>query len=194
MTKYILVGGYVRKAKDGGKAFCEELVKGIDKHPVKILDCMFARPRDSWKETFDTDNEFFSKFINNFELELADPEIFTEQVRLSDVIFLRGGQTRPLLYTLNKNQDWIHEIEGKVLAGTSAGADVIAKYYGVGKTNRTSGEGLGLLPIKFIPHWKSETFKEFDIKWDELFDGLKNYKEDLPIYTLAEGEFKVIIK
>ncbi len=190
MTKYILVGGYIHRATDGGKAFCEELIKGVESKPVKILDCMFARSRDSWEEKIQEDTIFFSKFIKDFELELAQPEIFVEQVKRSDVIFLRGGETRPLIDALSKDPSWIQELNGKVLAGSSAGGDVIAKYYAVGKTGRTSGEGLGLLNVKFIPHWESDTFKEYGISWDELLKGLKEHKENLPVYTVKEGEFK----
>jgi peptidase E len=194
MTKYILVGGYIHKAKDGGKAFCEELVRGINNKPIKILDCMFARPRDSWEEKIKEDNIFFSKFIKDFELELALPEIFAEQIKKSDVIFLRGGKTYPLLDIFNKNPNLIKELNDKVVAGTSAGGDVIAKYYGVGKTGRVNGVGLGLLPVKFIPHWKSDSSEYLNADWEGILKGLRNYKEELPIYALAEGEFKVFNK
>lgn len=195
MIKYILVGGYVHKAKDEGKAFCEELIKGINKKPVKILDCMFARKKEDWQESIDRDNIFFSKFIKDFELELADPDKFIQQVKNSDVIYLRGGYTSPLMESLSKDMNWIKELDGKVLAGTSAGADVIAKYYTVLKTHRV-GDGLGLLPVKFIPHWKSDYSDDEvrDINWDEELEKLKSYKEDLPMYTLTEGEFVVFEK
>lgn len=192
MTKYILVGGYVHKAPDEGKAFCEELVKGIDKKPVKILDCMFARNLEDWESGLEKDKEFFNKFITDFELELADPDNFTEQVKNSDIIYLKGGYTRNIIERLTKNLDWIKELDGKVLAGTSAGGDAIAKYYAVLSTKRV-GDGLGLLPIKFIPHWNSDYSDDEaqNISWQDEFDKLKAYKEDLPIYTLGEGEFKV---
>lgn len=195
MIKYILVGGYINKAPDEGKAFYEELVRGINKKTIKILDCLFARPVDSWKECFDKDNFFFSKFIKNFKLELADPLKFTEQVKNSDVIFLRGGFTSTLIELLSKDMIWTKELNGKEVAGTSAGGEVIAKYYHVLSTNRT-GDGLGLLPIKFIPHWKSNFFdgEVQNIDFDKALKELKNYKEDLPIYALKEGEFKVFMQ
>ena len=193
-TKYILVGGYIHKAKDQGKSFCEELIKGFDETPIKILDCMFARKKESWNESFEKDRIFFERFINNFELELADPERFTEQVKNSNIIYLRGGYTTPLIELLSKDKSWIKELDGKVLAGTSAGGDAIAKYYCVLKNNRI-GDGLGLLPIKFIPHWKSDYSDDEvrDIDWDSELEKLKKYEDELPIYTLSEGEFKVFI-
>jgi len=192
MTKYILAGGYVHKALDGGKAFCEELVKDIKNKPVKILDCMFARDLDRWQEGFENDKVFFNKFLDNFELELADLDKFTEQVKNSDVIYLQGGYTRKIMELLSKDLSWIKQLDGKVLAGTSAGADAIAKYYVVLSTKRV-GDGLGLLPVKFIPHWDSDCLDDEaqDIKWKDELDKIKEYKEELPIYTLRDGEFKV---
>jgi len=193
MTKYILAGGRVHVAPDSGKAFIDELVKNFTHKPVKILVCLFAVPKEQWQEKFAGDQEYFSKFISDFELELADENIFTEQVKNSDVIFLRGGHTRPLMDLLTRKTGWLQELDGKVLAGTSAGAEAISKYYFVTKTNR-NGEGLGLLPIKFIPHWKSTFFDDEpqNIDWDKIYSDFKNYKEDLEIIVLKEGEYKVI--
>lgn len=193
MTKYVLAGGYINKAEDGGKAFYEELVKDTKDKPVKILDCIFARPIEVWEETFKFDQDLFPQFIKDFELELAIPEKFVEQVKNSDVIFLRGGHTQQLFKLLSQDKAWIGELDGKVLAGTSAGAEVISKYYHVLSSSRT-GEGFGLLPIKVIPHWKANDFDEIpkDIDWDKTLKELKDYKEDLLIYTLAEGQFIVL--
>ncbi len=191
-TKYILSGGYItHKSKDGGKAFCEELGKDFNSDkPVKILDCMFARPVESWKEKFQEDKVFFSKYIKNFELELADVAKLTEQVKAADVIFLRGGETDMLLKKLNQSAGWVQELDGKTVAGTSAGMDAIAKYaYDLDTLKLT--DNLGLLPIKSIPHWRSD-YNAPNINWDKAFEALKNYKEDLPIYTIKEGEFVVL--
>jgi len=193
MTKYILAGGYIHKAPDGGRAFFEELVRGFeDKRPIKILNCLFAIDEGSWKMKLKENREAFSKYIGNFELILADPEKFAEQVKSADVIFLQGGYTKPLVDNLRENSDWIKYLDGKTVAGTSAGGDAIAKYYSVLKTSRV-GDGLGLLPIKFIPHWKSNYSDDEvrDIDWGAELNKMREYKEDLPIHTLAEGEFKV---
>jgi peptidase E len=188
MTKYILAGGYIQKAEDGGRAFCEELVKDVEVYrQVKILDCMFARPVDSWKEKLEEDHKLFSKFFKNFKLVLADENKFTEQVKEADVVFLRGGETDMLLDRLNKSPDWTKELDGKTVAGTSAGAMALAKYSHALEKDELI-EGLGVLPVKMIAHWKSTIY---DIDWEKALQQLKSYKEDLPLYTLAEGEFKV---
>lgn len=194
MTKYILAGGYVHKAQDEGKSFYEEMVRGFSE-PIKILDCIFARPKELWKETYIEDKNNIVRQLPNLkiQIELAQPETFIEQIKHTNVLYIRGGETKLLFDLLATSGDWTKELDGKTVAGTSAGADIIAKYYAVGKTGRISGEGIGLLPVKFIPHWKSDTFTEFDIDWEQILEGLKKYKEDLPIVALREGEFRVFV-
>ncbi|MEK7150032.1 MAG: Type 1 glutamine amidotransferase-like domain-containing protein [Patescibacteria group bacterium] len=190
MIKYILIGGHIHKAQDGGKAFCDELIKDTDGKQIKILDCLFARPLQEWDTKFQDDKNFFQEHLQNFEIELATPENFLEQVKKSDIIFFQGGVPHQLMSIIATNGDWVKELDGKVLVGSSGGADAICKYYGVGKTSNI-GEGLGLLPIKFIPHWKSDYAPGIVINWDELFNKLKTHKENLKIVTLGEGEFIV---
>ncbi|MDP4038869.1 MAG: Type 1 glutamine amidotransferase-like domain-containing protein [bacterium] len=191
MTKYILIGGYSSKAKDGGKAFCEELVKGFTE-PVKILICLFARPKDTWQDKFKEDNDFFTRHLANKKLEivLAKADNFIEQVSWADAIYLRGGETERLAQALKESTDWTQQLTGKTLAGTSAGADIISKYY-YDLDNPKIRQGLGILPIKVIVHYKSD-YNSPNIDWTKAFQQLKDYKEDLPLVTLREGEFKVI--
>ncbi len=193
MTKYILVGGYPDKASDKGKAFCEEVVKDFEE-PVRILDCIFARPKEMWVKLFAYDEEFFREHLPNkkLEIQLADPEKFIEQATWANVIYLKGGRTSQLKELLNKNKGWDKELDGKTLAGTSAGANAVAKYY-YGLSSLKLCEGLGLLPIKVIVHYRSD-YNAPSIDWDKAYSELKNYKEVLPIITLAEGQFEVITR
>lgn len=188
-TKYILVGGYPHKAPDGGRAFCEELVKGFNE-PVKILDCLYARPKDVWKQVFAEDKEFFAKYLpgKNLEIKLADQKKFIEQVRWSNVIYLRGGITKQLLKLLPTDKVWVNELDGKTLAGTSAGTNAVSKYY-YGLSSLKINDGLGLLPVKVIVHWRSD-YNAPNIDWSRAYDELRTHKENLDILTLAEGQFQ----
>lgn len=189
--KYILVGGYPQRASDGGKAFAEELIKGYSE-PVKILECLFARPKDNWETAFAQDKEFFTKHLPDKKLEfrMADPKQFKEQVEWADAIYIRGGASEAVLLALaNQGAGWEKELDGKTLAGSSAGAHAIAKYY-YGLDDLKIGEGLGLLPLKIIVHYRSN-YNAPNIDWDEAEIELKQYKEDLSILKLAEGQFEV---
>lgn len=190
MTKYILVGGYITKALDGGKAFCDELVKGIEQ-PVKVLDCMFARSPDLWEEVFSKDKDFFAEHIPgvSIELRLAQPETFLKQLAWADVVFFRGGYSDQLKAHLSKTPEWVTMIDGKTVAGTSAGADILAKYF-LNLDTLVVGEGFGLVPIKTIPHFGSD-YNSSSIDWGKEEIKLKSYGEQLPFVPLREGEFKV---
>lgn len=192
MTKFILSGGRMYKAVDQGRSFAEELIKGFSNKPVKILICFFAQDRELWSDLFTENKEWLSTFISGFEIELALPENFTEQVKKSDVIFLKGGKVKQIFDILEEDKEWMAELADKTVVGLSAGADVLCKHYYVLSTRRL-GDGFGLLPVKFIPHWKADDFfsKEDLVDWNKILEELKNYKEDLPIYTLKEGEFVV---
>ena len=194
MTKYILVGGYPRKAPDGGKAFAEELVKGFSE-PIKVVECLFARPRNNWEKAYEEDKEFFMKHLSGkqVEFQMAVPEKFLDQVKWAHAIYVRGGTSEAQLIAFaNQSGDWRKELDGKTLAGSSAGADVIAKYY-YGLDDLKLGEGLGLVAVKVIPHWRSD-YNAPNVDWDKALAELKSYKEALPILTLREGESRVITK
>lgn len=189
-TKIILVGGYPRKAADGGKAFSEELVAGFPE-PVKILDCLFARPVENWEKAYGEDREFFERHLpgKKLDIALAKPEEFISQLRWADTIYIRGGETKRLLEILAAQPQWIQELDGKTLAGSSAGAEVLSKYFYYLDT-LTMEDGLGLVLVKFVPHYRSD-YNAPNINWDQADIELENYKEALPIIKLAEGEFLV---
>mgnify|MGYP001570432368 CR=1 FL=1 len=191
MTKIILVGGCDYKAPDGGKAFCEALTDGFEE-PVKILDCLFARPKEKWDEVYQKDKKFFAMQLpgKTIELELAQPEKFIQQMRWSNAIYIRGGSNDLLLDILHTCGDWLAELDGKTLAGSSAGACIIVKYY-YELDSLKLGEGLGLLPMKIIVHWKSD-YNAPNINWISARAKLKKYKEDLPLLALGEGKFVTI--
>ena len=190
MIKFILVGGYPYKATDGGKAFAHQLVAGFTEEVVNILLCMFARPRDNWEKAYAQDIEFFTAHLypKKVQFQLANPETFKAQVQWSQVVYIRGGSTEVLLSELQKQNIHLEtELHGKTLAGSSAGAQAISRYY-YGVDSLQVGEGLGLLPVKVVVHYQSD-YNAPNINWERAVSELKDYKEDLPVITLAEGQF-----
>jgi len=191
MTKYILVGGYPPKASDGGKALAKEMIKGF-KEPVKFLVCYFARPKIQWKSNAKEDRLFFQNHLKGkkIEFQIATVKNFIEQMKWSNVIYIRGGKIEKLLELLNRCDGWKKELEGKTLVGSSAGAMAVAKYsYNV--DNLILENGLGLLSVKVLVHYLSN-YNAPNIDWDKAFKELKNYKENLPTHALKEGEYIVI--
>ncbi len=85
-----------------------------------------------------------------------------------------------LLDTLKKFPDIEKYLSDKTIAGESAGANVWAKFFYSPKTDKIS-EGLGVIPIKIIPHFR----EEYRGKLDSVGVGLEEIQ--LPEYT-----FKVL--
>lgn len=190
-TKFILGGGYLDKASDGGKAFYEELIRD-HVEPVKVLICLFARKKEVWNQVFEETKEVFNKFVadRKIELKIASQEEFVEQVKWADSIFLKGGFTEQLLGILRTCDGWQNELDGKTIAGSSAGADVLVKYF-YNLDTMQLGSGLGLIPAKVLVHFESD-YNALNINWERVYSELQAYKEQLPILALKEGEFKII--
>jgi peptidase E len=192
MTKYILIGGYADRADDGGKALCQEMVDGFDQ-PVRILVCLFARSRETWEKLFEDDRFFFAKQLPKLKtiLTMAQPESFVEQIKKADVIYFRGGPTRQLIDMVSACKGWEDELDGKTVAGTSAGANFLAKQY-YSLDNLEVQDGLNILPIKVLVHYRSD-YNAPNIDWNKAYHALDSSgDEDMQLLTLHEGEFKVI--
>jgi hypothetical protein len=190
MTRFILVGGYPRKAPDRGRAFSEELVSDFQE-PVKLLLCYFARPADSWEQNFDEDKDFFSKHLpgKDIEFKAASVEHFIGELAWANALYIRGGEMAPLYERLAQSSGWETRLDGKTIAGSSAGAHALTKYNHKLDSDELD-EGLGILPYKVLVHYRSDYYAP-NIDWNKAEADLKNYKEDLPLLTLREGEFQV---
>jgi hypothetical protein len=96
-----------------------------------------------------------------------------------------------------KQFDLADLFKDKVIATNSASSDMLATYHWTCDW-RACADGLGILPIKFIPHYQSD-FGDTDprgpIDWQKAYDELKAYGDtSLPIHALKEGEFIVMEK
>ncbi|MBI2355820.1 MAG: Type 1 glutamine amidotransferase-like domain-containing protein [Candidatus Doudnabacteria bacterium] len=186
MTKYILHGGATRKPVESNKQFFREILARLPQK-VKVLLVYFAREENEYEIKFEDDKHNFHSNspdkIIDIEIANSDLEILRRQIANSDVIYVRGGNTQPLLEKMKQLPDFADLIKDKVYAGSSAGMYLVSKYYYSNDRKRIE-HGLGILPIKVFAHWDES-------KLDKLKQ-LENFGEDLPIYKLAEGEYTVI--
>lgn len=88
------------------------------------------------------------------EIEMAVPDIFEKQVENADVIIIYGGDDY-LLQCWLKNFNLPEIWEGKVVATSSAGSNALASSFWTCDW-RQPMDGLSIIPIKFIPHYKSD--------------------------------------
>lgn len=196
MTKYILNSGGLRNHPEKAKIFFAEVVKGLSPKP-KILVCFFAVMRQDWEQKF---AEYSKNYLQISpkgvvpDLELALPESFAEQVKRSDAILIQGGDDHLLQYWLKKF-DLPNIWKDKTVAGSSAGSDALCASFWTCDWRKCM-DGLGILSIKFMPHYQSDYGNDNPrgpIDWQKGYDELKSYGDtSLPIHALKEGEFIVI--
>lgn len=196
MTKYVLNSGGIKRYPELKKKFHKELIKGLGDNP-KFLLCNFAQAREEWEAKFqgycDTIVEDMPRGVKP-SFELALPAAFSEQCHKADIIYIHGGDDHLLQYWM-RQFDFVELFKGKVVAGNSAGSDMLATHHWTCDW-RACADGLGILPIKFIPHYQS-SFGDSDprgpIDWKKAYDDLATYGDtNLPIHALKEGEFIVI--
>lgn len=196
MTKYVLNSGGIKRQPSLKKRFHQELVNGLGNSP-KFLLCNFAQGREYWEVKFqgysDSIAEDMPEGIKPF-FELAMPANFTEQCKEADVIYIHGGDDHLLQYWM-KQFDYKALFKDKVVAGNSAGSDMLATHHWTCDW-RACADGLGILPIKFIPHYQSD-FGDADprgpIDWQKAYNELAAYGDaSLPIHALKEGEYIVM--
>ncbi len=188
MTKYILHGGHA-KGKANKKDFFEEMVRDIPKKDIAILYVPFAKEKERIPEYFAQNKTASIHALPKKQVSflLAELEIdkFLDQTHTADVVYFGGGNDEVLKKFLFQTPLEIlkKHLEGKVIAGSSAGANVLAKYYYTNNRERVE-EGLGILPIKVICHYT----EGMEPKLQEL----ESYKEHLTSFALPEDYFVVI--
>jgi len=185
MTKFVLHGGSVGDENEDNFGFFKEMTQ-IDKGQVNFLICCFACDKDRVEDKFRRHSDLFEKYSDGkvIDFYLADENIFEKQLGLADVLFLEGGgSTEQLVEKLSKFGKFSSLIEGKIVGGTSAGANCLAKYF-FGNMSQKVGKGLGVLNIKTYCH-----FPESDNK---NVSKLANYKEILPLILLPDYKWMVV--
>ena len=195
MTKYVLNSGGIKNEPQLKKQFHQELIKGLGDTP-KFLLCNFAQGREYWEAKFqgysDATAEDMPDGVNP-SFTLAVPGDFAKQCGEADVIYFHGGDDHLLKYWMGQF-DMPVLFKDKVVATNSASSDMLATHYWTCDW-RQCGDGFGILPIKFIPHYQS-AFGADDprgaIDWEKAKQELSDYGDkSLKIYALKEGEFEV---
>ena len=190
-TKFILHGGFDPNKKiQEDDLFFSEILKSAP-NVVKILLVYFSK--DFTKEpdkkiSYEKDDILqFEKNKGEKELifEVAEEQNFLEQIKKSDVIYLRGGNTSILLNNLNKFSTLTEEFNGKIIGADSAGVNSIAGYCYTHSSNAIL-KGMGIVPFKTICHY-TEKFKD---KAEEL----NKYDKNLELLILKENQYKVFNK
>ncbi|HSX02919.1 MAG TPA: hypothetical protein VLI05_06445 [Candidatus Saccharimonadia bacterium] len=195
MTKYVVNSGGIFNGGDMGRAFFNEVIKGLGSSPI-ILMCFFASPREEWQERFPKYTDGFKAVLSDRvdpTFELALPEKFAAQVAACDALYMHGGDNDRIMTAL-RQYDLPKTWDNKVVATNSASSIALAAHSWT-CDERKCVNGLGILPIRFIAHYQSNYGADDPrgpIDWQKGYDELAAYGgQSLPIYALKEGELKV---
>lgn len=186
-TKVILHGGFTRVQNDLNTTFFKEMLADTP-DDITILLVYFA------SEKFDNTDKMHwatAGFVKNAcKKQLifveATKEHFLEQVEMADIVYIHGGNTDKLLETLQKYPSFTTLLAGKTVAGSSAGAYALAAFGSTSDRGEVR-EGFGVVPIRVVCHFESETLPPNP----ESVEKLKNTAPELDLILLKDYESKV---
>ncbi|MDO8560797.1 MAG: Type 1 glutamine amidotransferase-like domain-containing protein [bacterium] len=186
MIKFILHGGYTSDSNPLNAKFFAEITKDIPNNSTVLL-IYFSRKKEECERLFAQDKAALIKNSEGKRLNytIALEENFIEQLKGASAIYMRGGETQQLFDTLKKYPNFSEEILGKTVAGSSAGAYVLSKWFYSNSADDIF-EGLAILPVKVIAHYNGE---------EDIVRLLKEkHPQDMEIVILKDFESKVIRK
>ena len=186
MTKYILHGGDIFKRNSDNNNFFREMTLGLEGR-IRVLLNYFAREESEIDKLAKQDKQRIVRYSENknLEFQVAEIERFENQIKWANVMYMGGGSTIRLMEKLKKIKNIEKLFEGKVIAGSSAGAYALSKYYWSNNA-KMLGKGLGILNIKCYCHCEPK-----DIK---IIKRLMGYKEKLPLILLPNYKMQIIYK
>ncbi len=178
-TKIILHGGFKPGQKQESDLFFREILNAAPEN-AKILLVYFAKEEDRIEKNSKEDIEQFNKSrgSKSIQFEIATKEHFRQQMLAADVVYLHGGRTQKLLDGMRDFTNFKEMIPGKVIAGDSAGANLLCSIFY--STSMGMGEGFGIIPLKIICHYVEENK-----------DKLKGVRPELETLFLPEYSYKV---
>lgn len=189
MIRYVLNSGGFHDKPEHAQQFIAEVLAGHGDRP-RVLISIFAETRETWAQRYEKTINRFAGFLPDGiepEYEMASDDYFQSQVDNCDVVFFYGGDVEVLAARLQQ-YDIPAIFTNKTVAGTSAGAAVWGKYYWEPYTPAIR-PGLGIIPMKFIPHYGAGD----GIDWEQVLISLQGYADiETKTYALPEGEFVVI--
>lgn len=186
MTAYILHGGNAQNQNTVNDKFFGEILAKTSSNPRILLVHFAAVPEK--KETYRMrDISQFERVGGEKKIEFDEAEEgkFIDQIKNADVIYFCGGTTVRLMQVMKRFD--IGELKkafiGKVVVGESAGANSLAAY-SYSKSGGGVIPGLGMVPVKMLPHYDQEL--------EQAKSELENVYVDLPMVVLPEFKFRVI--
>lgn len=192
MTVFILAGGQDRKYSEYA-AQLKRVVSFTLSRPVRLLGCFFSSPPEIREQRFEDYMDFYREvFGDNLLAVNADVDKFEDQLYKADVVYFHGGSTKTLMAAMGKYPNTGDLLQGKLVIGSSAGANMLSKY-GFSPSSGSVINGLGLVDASVVVHYGSaendgmQFTPEF---WRQALVEMHKATSDRPL-LLCEGQFAI---
>lgn len=194
-TTYILAGG----ADSSYPEYMVQLSRVVHSMVArpKILSCGFASDDTRAKEKFPKYKEAFEQKFGNFaEFVMAEKDAFAEQVKAADVVYFHGGSTNSLVDAMRAYPGIEKEYAGKIIIGSSAGANYLSSC-GFSPSINDIGQSGGIVDVAVVVHYGSPGFNGMSFEpgyWGRAADAVRQASGGKEVLLLPEGTFAVIRK
>ncbi len=196
MTVFILAGGNDRHTDSEFGDRLARLVKEFVERPV-ILSCFLSCPEviqhQRWLEYAD----WFREKFGDVEILEGLQDNFYDQAERADVIYLHGGKTSELIANLPDFERSREAFDGKIVIGSSAGANYLSSFGVSLAQDLTVIQGSGILRQPVMIHYRA---REFDDKifsaedWTKAEAKLVDVSDGSNILCIPEGQFAVVVR
>lgn len=160
------------------------------------MSCFFSAPKEIWQEKARQRKEWFAHiFEGRLTYDYAKLDTFLDQVDAADIVYFHGGDTALLLSRLPDTEILKKHLAGKVVVGSSAGANMLSTNFW-SSMRGVPGKGRGLVAANIMVHYGApKTGEKVRTPQDwqaEEADFAKHVGG--PVTRLAEGRFEVFVQ
>ena len=163
MTTYLLHGGAELHNRPGNPRFYKRILELVAGNEVRILLCLWSRPKDQWEQRRKQLLELIQSETNKKVIvdTIDDPTSLQSTVPNYDAFFLAGGDAERLESYYPNLDNLKNIVQKKIYIGTSMGAFIVSNSYVFSYSAQKPGvqKGLGILPINTLCHWDIEKSK-----------------------------------
>lgn len=181
VTKFLLHGGILSRDDPRNNSYFREITKDLSDGDT-VLFIGFARSSEERQHIYERDAALIkAQADKNISVVNATHDGFIEQLKHCQAIHITGGDCEQLLSDVNRYPEFAGAIKGKVIGGSSAGAQLFSTYY-FGCTKKNIYKGLGILPICLLVHYGNPEYNATD----EALDMLRPYATNLELLAVEE--------
>lgn len=194
MTTYILAGGNDQRIAGYPTILKSVLPKNLSE--FSVLSCFFSRPEREWEDSAADWSTWLSQNLGINSHDYAKFDNFEEKLQKADVVYFHGGDSWLLLESLSEYEDFGRKLNGKIVIGSSAGANMLSNNFW-SATSQKAGKGFAIIDVNIMVHYGAKMIggiiRSRD-DWSAEERAFSKVIQSTDIIHLPEGTLKVFSK